>query len=322
MLTGQELIHALLVPVIVAGPIAAIGRWRCWPWAMPLAAGAGFLTGYALLGVPSLPPHDGTDWLFWLAIPLTLLAVVEAVVNRFPRGADAETARTDESIVAAATPDTPASSTPGRSMRFRSLTPWTWTFGAAAGLVALVIMLPLTRVGSLSTAATVTTPLLLALAGATLVVLLRFAADRLGPFSTLAGLCIVIAGAGVIIMSSNLRIVGIYGLAAATAIAPVATLCHDYRAARAVSIFAIPLLAGLLTAGHYYPDPGVTWTHFMLILNAPSFLALVAAIPMRRTRVRAALAILAVGILVGAVTIPMAIAAKQAAESDPYEAYY
>jgi hypothetical protein len=38
--------------------------------------------------------------------------------------------------------------------------------------------------------------------------------------------------------------------------------------------------------------------------------------------VRAALAILAVGILVGAVTIPMAIAAKQAAESDPYEAYY
>src|SRR5688572_14811626 len=82
MVTAAELLRVVLAPVIVSAVIAGIGRWRNWPWAMPLAAGAGFLTGYGLIGVPRLPPRDGTDWLFWLAIPATLFGVVDALVGK------------------------------------------------------------------------------------------------------------------------------------------------------------------------------------------------------------------------------------------------
>src|SRR5688572_242189 len=133
MLTGQELIHALLVPVLVAGVLAAVGRWRRWPWAMPLATGAGFLAGYALLRLPSLPPRDGTDWLFWLTIPLTVLAMAAAVLSN--GGSDTLVRHAAESgDVLVPRSDANAAK-------------WNWTFGAAAGLVALVIMLPLARVG-------------------------------------------------------------------------------------------------------------------------------------------------------------------------------
>ena len=281
MLTGRELIHALLVPVLVAGLLAAIGRWRQWPWAMPVAAGAGFLAGYGLLGLPDLPPRDGTDWLFWLTIPLAFLGVVEA---RF-------------------------------SQR------WTWLFGAVAGLIALVLLLPLMRVGSVPTASAWTTIFVLAAVAAGVVLMLRYAIDRLGPVATLAGLCIVVGGAGVIVMSSNLRIVGIYGLAAAGALAPVALLSQDPRAPRGVSLFATALLTGLLVAGRYYPDPGVSWTHFILVLAAPLLLPLVALVPMKRHGLRAVIAVAAVAVVIGAIVVPNAIAAKKAAESDPYETY-
>src|SRR3954468_1732661 len=82
MVTPSELFRVLLAPLVVSAIVAAIGRWRKWAWAMPLAAGVGFLVGYALLGVPKLPPRDGTDWLFWLAVPVTLLGVVDATVGR------------------------------------------------------------------------------------------------------------------------------------------------------------------------------------------------------------------------------------------------
>jgi hypothetical protein len=304
MLTGQELIHALLVPALLAGFLAAIARWRRWAWAMPLATGAGFLAGYALLRFPGLPPRDGTDWLFWLTIPLTLLAILSSIggsdtlVRHAAESGDVLVPRADAK--------------PAR---------WTWTFGAAAGLVALVIMLPLTRVGSVSTTATIATTLPLAIAGAALTFLLRFAVDRLGPLATLLSLCITLAGAGVIVMASNLRIVGIYGLAAAAALAPVSLLSRDPRAARALSILTIPLLAGLLTAGHYYPDPGLSWLHFLLILCAPLLLIPAAALPIKSNRTRAAIAMIAIATFVGAITIPNALAAKKAAEEDPYSSY-
>ena len=282
MLTGRELIHALLVPVLVAGLVTTIGRWRRWPWAMPVAAGAGFLAGYGLLGLPALPPRDGTDWLFWLTIPLALLGVVEATFSRR----------------------------------------WSWIFGAAAaGLIALVLLLPLMRVGSVPPASAWATILALAAFAAGVVLMLRFAIDRLGPVATLAGLCITVGGAGVIVMSSNLRIVGIYGLAAAAALAPVALLSRDLRAARGVSLFATALVAGLLVAGRYYPDPGVTWTHFILVLAAPLLLPVAAIVPMKRHGLRAVIAVVAVTVFIGAIVVPSALAAKKAAESDPYEAY-
>ena len=103
MVTGSELLRVLLAPALVALALAAVGRWRGWVWMMPLAAGFGFCAGYALLGVPRLPPRDGTDWVFWLALPATALGVLDARVRRR----------------------------------------WGWVMGAAAGFVAFIVASPL-----------------------------------------------------------------------------------------------------------------------------------------------------------------------------------
>src|SRR4051794_4867698 len=111
MLTLRELQFAIALPVGVAALIALVGFWRRWTWAMPVAAGTGFLAGYiALSGVPSLPPSDGTDWLFWAAIPVTGLGVLDAALPRR----------------------------------------WGWLLGAAAGGVVLLIGWPLVRTNTVS----------------------------------------------------------------------------------------------------------------------------------------------------------------------------
>jgi hypothetical protein len=75
---------------------------------MPLAAAVGFLTGYAaaMQSIPKLGPTDGSDWLFWLAIPLAGVGVVCAAIQ--PR--------------------------------------WGWLFGACAGAATLVLLRPLATV--------------------------------------------------------------------------------------------------------------------------------------------------------------------------------
>src|SRR4051812_20720167 len=78
MVTPSELLRVLLAPIFVSALLAGIGRWRRWAWAMPIAVGAGFVAGYALIGVPKLPPVDGTDWLFWLTAPVTACAALDA----------------------------------------------------------------------------------------------------------------------------------------------------------------------------------------------------------------------------------------------------
>src|SRR5688500_12636000 len=118
MFTGQELVYVLLVPAAVSAAFAAFAWWRRWGWPMPAAVGGGFLAGYALLGVPELPPIDGNDWLFWLAVPVTLLGVTDAAMGQ-PK--------------------------------------WGWLFGAAAGAVALVVLWPLAQAGSVSHTALVAT---------------------------------------------------------------------------------------------------------------------------------------------------------------------
>src|SRR4051794_21058104 len=86
MLTIAELLQAVLLPAVVAMALALVARWRGWGWALPLAIGAGFVAGWmAFRGAPTLPPRDGTDWLFWLAAAdAALAAVVVAVVDRLP----------------------------------------------------------------------------------------------------------------------------------------------------------------------------------------------------------------------------------------------
>jgi hypothetical protein len=147
-------------------------------------------------------------------------------------------------------------------------------------------------------------------------------ADRhLGTFVPGVALVIALVGAGISIFSSNLRIVGVYGLAAAMALAPAAVVSWRIQAGRSLAIFAVPLLAGLLAGGHYYPDPGLGWSSFIALMLAPAMLLAGLVLPERHAILRAAAALLAVAVVVGAVTVPTALAAKRAAEADPYSAY-
>ena len=283
MLTASDRLHVVVAPVVVAAAIAGVGRWRKWAWAMPLAAGAGFMTGFALVGVPKLPPRDGTDWLFWLAIPVTLLGVLDALVGKR----------------------------------------WGWVLGAAAGGVGLVVLLPLVP-GALSTGEVARVAVLLAVAGAVGALCAHVAEPAGGPPAVVAGLCVALGGAAVVVMSSHLFVVGLYGIAASAALGPVAVLTAKLPAGRSVAIVAVSLLAGLLAGGRYYPDPGVSVLNFSVLIAAPALLLLAAAVPGNKAWVRGVIAVLAVAVAVGVVTAPTALAAKRAAEAtenDPYAAY-
>jgi hypothetical protein len=281
MLTVDEALRVVLAPLLVAAAVAAVGRWRQWPWAMPVAVGAGFLAGYALVGVPRLPPLDGTDWLFWLALPVTALGVIDALIG------------------------------------WR----WGWLMGAAAGPVALLILAPL-RPHAISVGAMVGTSLAMAAAGAGLCYAARLVEERVGPRTLVAGLCVVMGGAAVVVFSSNLRSGGLYGLAAAAALAPVAAFVRTRTPrAFAVATVAVPILAGLLAGGHFYPEPGVTWTHLVLLIVAPALLLIGALVPGKRRWVRPVAALLAVAVVTAAIAAPAALAAKKASEPDPDDPY-
>jgi hypothetical protein len=288
MITPSELLRVFLAPLIVSTLLAAIGRSRNWPWAMPLAVGAGFLAGYALIGVPKLPPRDGTDWLFWLAVPVTALAAFDAARfgdRRVPRHLSAP---------------------------------------LAAGLVAWVIVLPLN--------ATVSTPLqagtALAVAALTYAVqsALAYAGRRLGATTIVAARCVTAAATAVVLLSTNTRILGIYAIAAAVALGPVAALVGPMRAGRSVAVVAMSILAGLLAGGHFYADPGVTWPQAGVLFVAPAVVVIGSRIPMgRHVWARGVVSLVLVVALVCAVTIPAALSAKRAAEQtsdDPYANYY
>jgi hypothetical protein len=284
MPTPSELAPIILWPVLVAAVIAGIGRWRKWAWTMPVAAGAGFLAGYASIGVPKFPPVDGTDWLFWLTIPLVALGVLDALVGRR----------------------------------------WGWALGAAAGPVALVVLLPIVP-GALSMGEVIRIAIMVAVVGAVVTICAHVAEPAGGPPAVVAGLCIALGGAAVVVLSSNVRIVGLYGIAASAALGPIAVLTGGkVPAGRSVAVVCVPLLAGLLVGGRYYADPGVSVLNFSVLIAAPALLLLAAAVPGKRAWVRGVVAVLAVAVAVGWVTGPTALAAKRAAEAtadDPYAAY-
>jgi hypothetical protein len=282
MLTGRELLYSIGVPVAVSVLISLLGFWRRWAWAMPVAAGAGFLAGYyALSGVPRLPPRDGTDWLFWAALPVTGLGVLDAALPRR----------------------------------------WGWVLGAAAGGVALLIGWSLVQNNTIPAAELCGVALIAAVVGAGLSLVVRLAEPRLGTPAVVAALCVTIGAAGLVVLSSHQRVSGVYGIAASAALGPVAVFTGRVRAARSVAIVALALLAGLLTGGHYYADPGVGWTHAGILMFAPALLLPCVALPGRRNWLRGIVAVALVAIAVGAVAVPTALAAKKAAEVDPYGAY-
>ena len=274
MPTPAELLRVLLLPLLVSAIIAAVGRWRRWAWAMPVAAGVGFMAGFAAVGVPGLPPADGTDWLFWLAIPATLLGVLDATLGRR----------------------------------------WGWGLGAAAGVVAWLIARPLVPAAVTMPAAGVLA-LVLATTGLAWTLSDRTAA-RLGGWAVGVAISGVVGATAVVVMSSNLRVVGIYGIAAAAAVGPAAGLAVGGR--RGVILVAACLAAGLLTGGRFYADPGVTWPQLIVLAAAPILLWPATLVPGNRRWVRGVISVLLVAIAAAAVAVPTAVAAKHAAEDDPY----
>jgi len=281
MLTINELERVILAPVILSAIIAAIGLWRSWRWAMPLAAGAGFCLGYALIGVPQLPPQDGTDWLFWLAAPVTILGVLDAVFA----------------------------------------TRVGWLAGAAAGGAVAVLLRPLLVSGSVSPREYWLVAAALAGMGAVLCLVVDVAASRLGSYAAIGALCMAMGGAAVVVLSSNSRIGGVYGLAAAAALGPAAVLSGRLLVGRSVAIVAVPLLAGSLAGGHYYADPGVSWVNLGVLMASPLLLLAGLAVPGKKKWIRAAVALVLVAIAVGIVAAPTALAAKKAAEADTNDPY-
>lgn len=277
MLTHDEILKALLVPLVVSALIGAIGWWRRWTWAMPLALGAGFVLGYWLMRAPAWNPSDGSERLYWLAMPVTVLAMLD----RWTRG---------------------------------------WTV-VLAGAVAVVLMQPLyprhatvSHLWGLSLA--------IAGAGAVHLVATRFVETRFHSGWIVAAWAVVLGGAGVLVMSSNFRAMGLTGMTAAAATAPLVLFAGRAGGARAVVAVAYAILAGVLINGRFYPDPGITWAQFGVMIGASLLMVAGALVPVRRRWLRGLAALLAVSVLVGVVTAPAALEAKKAAENpDPYSPY-
>lgn len=274
MLTQHELLCAAVIPALASLVIAAAGCWRRWSWVMPLAVGAGFIGGYAAMGVPRLPPRDGSDWLFWLAIAVTIAGVLG-----------------------------------GRAARW---------LGWMAGIVVWVVLRPL-PVDFVPPGMLWGLSAMVGAVGFALVFCIGHAEPKLGVSWVIGALVVVAAAGGIVVFSSNLRIVGIYGMMLSAALAPAAALSFRMQTGAGVAALAISIIAGVLACGRFYPDPGLSWTNFWVVLVAPALLPAAGLVRVGRPWQRGLAALLAIAIAVAAVAVPTALSAKSAAEEpDPY----
>jgi hypothetical protein len=279
MLELRELLLGAAVPIGVSTAIALLALWRRWAWAMPIAAASAFLAAYVLLsGAPKLPPRDGTDWLFWCAPALALLAALDGALR--PR--------------------------------------WGWALAAAAGAVVLLITKPL-HPHAVSSQTLWLTAIAAAILAPALCLAVHTAAPRITPIAALGCLCIILGAASVLVLSSNLRIVGVYAMAASASLGPIAALSfRTPHAPRAVAIYALPLLMGILASGYHYPDPGAPLYAVLLLTLTPLLMLAAAFLPFKRPLLRAAIALLATALAAAAIAGPAALAAKKAAETLDY----
>ncbi len=212
MITSSQAVHAILIPFVISAFLAALGRWRSWRWMMPTAVGAAFLTGYGLLEVPRFPPIDGTDWLFWLAIPATLLAIVDSIL--LPNwgwafgAAAARRLRWSSSIRSSPARHLPPSAVARQSQWPSSAPDCAWRSGRS-------------RRGS---AVGPSSPDFVLRRGASIVVL---ASD-----------------------SASVGIRGLAGAAALAPL--VLLTARPVHSARSISMIAVAVLAGILAGGHFY----------------------------------------------------------------------
>jgi hypothetical protein len=129
-----------------------------------------------------------------------------------------------------------------------------------------------------------------------------------------------------VLLSSNVRLLGIYGIATAAALGPVAALAGSLHAGRSVALVATSLMAGLLTGGHFYAEPSITWFQAGVLFLAPAATFVASKITVKtHARARGVIAVVLVAAVVGALAVPAAINAKHEAEKtsdDPYANSY
>lgn len=284
MLSNREMLFGIVLPLAVALVIGLIAWWTRRAWLLPLAGGAGFLAGYASslssTGGFALPRLPPSDGTDWL-FWTTLPAIVLAMLAAW------------------------------RQSR------WLTILGAWAGVVVWAILRPLVP-GTLDAVATMEFGAAAAVLGMIVVAVHSLVAARIGHGWSVLSLCIVLAGAGVTVLSSNLRTVGVYGIGAATAVGGLFQFAPRLRAAPAVAILTISILCGLLAGGRFYPDPAVSWAGVGILLAAPLLMLVGLTVPTKRPCFRGIVGLLAVIIAVAAVAAPAALAAKRAAQADPY----
>ena len=295
MVTNQDILFGLAIPFLLAAVLGGLGAWRRWAWMLPLAGGVAFVAGY--VGAtwpqrPRLPPVEGSDWLMWLGAGAAVVGAAAAAVR------------------------------------------WGWVapvLGAfAAGVTVYVIGRPLSP-HAVSAQTLWTAARLVAAAAAGVVALTAWVGTAMPAVWVIGSLSIVLAGAGVLVMSSGFRTMGVYALGAgvtlgAVALAGIRFGGRDLRAVRAVrgvSVYATAVLAGALAAGRFYPEPGVTVNQFATLLVAPAMVFAGALAPSRRGWVRGVVAAAVVGVVVATTVGPRALAAKRAADHpESWDSYY
>lgn len=284
MLSDREIWLGILLPLAISAVLGALAWWRGWRWLIPIAAAAGFLGGYASsLGVTGgfgLPGWPPRDGTDNLFWG-ALIAGVLAL---------------------------PAALWPGR---------WVCALGLWAGAVVWAMIRPLTP-EAVSVHSAIAIAVTSSLASVVIIAILIEASEHLGHGWVVLALAIILGGAGALVLSSNLRTSGVYGLGAGAAIAGLFLFAWPLKAGPAVAVLSSTILLGLLAAGRFYPDPGIGWISAASLLFAPAMILVGVALPYELRWARGLAAVLAVAILVGAVVTPAALAAIHAAESDPY----
>ena len=281
MLTDHEIYLGIALPGLVSLALMLIVAWRRWTIALPTVVGIAFMVGYWLLRRPELPPQDGSDWLFWMTLPLMLGAIV---FQRQGAGWGLMGMMAGALVYVVLRPITPA-------LGLAAI----WRCSAIAALwgTAAAITLPwATRrigaawiLGSLSS-----------IVGATAVLVLSSNYRAYGVVGMGAAAAIAAIALGTPWMESRGELNG-----------PASV--------RGLAVIIGGLLAGLLAGGRYYPRAGVSPLYFHVFGAAPLLIPLAYFVPGKRAWPRGVFALLLTSTVVWCIAVPRAIAAKQAAET-------
>jgi hypothetical protein len=205
-------------------------------WGAAVGIGAGFLAAFALLDgrLPAWPPAESRHFLYYLAVLVTVLAVLDAVV-RWPNWLRQEAALVTSACAV--------------GFLFRSLLRGeTWpAWESAWRVVVMTVILH---------AAWTSSELLV---------------SRLPRLAGPLVLFVFAAGAGGVIMFSGSLVYGrLAGAIAAATLAGVlvAFMTRDFSLARGGVTVTVPVVVALLFLGHHYVDPGLTPANGVLLLSA------------------------------------------------------